>query len=86
MKNKNYIDLKSKSAVSFSKETLNSENHYYLTEKRYDSTTGSALSDSKKEVHLSHYEDEQSQYESEITELTATVTALTEIIKDIKAL
>ena len=86
MNNKNYVDLKSKSAVSFSKETLNSENHYFLTEKRYDSTTGLALSDSKRGIDLFDYENQQLRRESEIVSLQAEVDALKEIIKDIKAL
>ena len=83
---KNYVSLKSKSAVSLSKETLNGEDHYFLTQKKWDGETGTALSDQKSEVELNHYETEKSHIEGEIAELTTKKDALTEIIKDIKAL
>tara|TARA_R110000824_G_scaffold326991_1_gene513946 strand:+ start:219 stop:479 length:261 start_codon:yes stop_codon:yes gene_type:complete len=83
---KNYVSLKSKSAVSLSKETLNGENHYFLTQKRWDGETGTALADNKLEVELNHYESDKSHIENEIAELTTKKDALTEIIKDIKAL
>ena len=46
---KNYVSLKSKSAVSFSKaDDSDGITRYYLTQKRWDAETGSALSDSKR--------------------------------------
>ena len=84
---KNYVSLKSKSAVSFSKaDDSDGVTRYYLTQKRWDSETGTALADQKSEVQLNHYENEKSHIENEIAELTKSKDALTEIIKDIKAL
>ena len=84
---KNYVSLKSKSTVSFSKaDDSDGQTRYYLTQKRWDSETGTALADSKSEVELNHYENDKASIEAEITELTTKKDALTEIIKDIKAL
>ena len=84
---KNYVSLKSKSAVSLSKaDDSDGQTRYYLTQKRWDCETGTALADNKSEVELNNYETEKSHIESEIAELTTKKDALTEIIKDIKAL
>tara|TARA_R100001082_G_scaffold71127_1_gene40535 strand:- start:271 stop:534 length:264 start_codon:yes stop_codon:yes gene_type:complete len=84
---KNYVSLKSKSAVSFSKaDDSDGITRYYLTQKRWDSETGTALADNKSEVELHHYESDKASIEAEISELTTKKDALTEIIKDIKAL
>jgi hypothetical protein len=84
---KNYVSLKSKSAVSFSKaDDSDGITRYYLTQKRWDSETGTALADSKSEVELNHYESDKASIEAEIAELTTRKDALTKIIEDIKAL
>ena len=84
---KNYVSLKSKSAVSFSKaDDSDGVTRYYLTQKRWDGETGTALADNKSEVELNHYETQKSQIEGEIAELTVQKDALTKIIEDIKAL
>ena len=84
---KNYVSLKSKSAVSFSKaDDSDGQTRYYLTQKKWDGETGTALADQKSEVELNHYESEKSHIESEIAELTTKKDALTKIIEDIKAL
>ena len=86
MQVKDYVDLKSKSAVSISKETLDGADYYYLTEKRFDGSTGSALSDYKREVDLQSYESELRRCNEEIALLEANKVGYTKIIEDIKAL
>ena len=84
---KNYVSLKSKSAVSFSKaDDSDGGTRYYLTQKRWDSETGTALTDSRSEVELHYYESDKATLEAEIAELTTKKEGLEEIIKDIKAL
>ena len=84
---KNYVSLKSKSAVSFSKaDDSDGITRYYLTQKRWDAETGSALSDSKREIDLNNFEQDKLNTEGEIASLTKKKEALEEIIKDIKAL
>ena len=83
---KDYVDLKSKSSVAFSKETLNGKDYYYLTEKRFDSTTGSALSDRKQEVSLEAYKSELVRVNKEIADSEANKVGYTKIIEDIEAL
>ena len=84
---KNYVSLKSKSAVSFSKaDDGDGITRYYLTQKRWDAETGSALSDSKREIDLNNFEQDKLNTEGEIASLTKKKEALEEIIKDIKAL
>ena len=58
----------------------------FLTEKAFNSSTGEALSDIKREVQLRDYESEKARYESDKAEAQAHIDALTQIIKDIKAL
>ncbi len=84
---KNYVSLKSKSAISFSKaDDSDGITRYYVTQKKWDSDTGDALSDSKIEIQLSDYENELSHVTGQITSLTEEKTNLEKIIEDIKAL
>jgi|TARA_R100001530_G_scaffold79938_1_gene55773 hypothetical protein len=82
MRAKDYSTLKSGSKVAFSKvgDTIK------LTEKRFNSSTGEALSDSVNEVALADYESEKSRLEAEVAKLNTEVTELGKIITDIKAL
>ena len=84
---KNYVSLKSKSVISLSKaDDSDGITRYYLTQKRWDAETGSALSDSKREIDLNNFEEDKLNTEGEIASLTKKKEALEEIIKDIKAL
>ena len=57
-----------------------------LTEKKYDSNTGEALSDVKSEVYLDDYKLNKSGVDSQIISLTKESEAYAQIIKDIEAL
>ena len=82
MRVKNYSTLKSASKVAFSKDG----DVVSLTEKRFNASTGEALSDSVREVSLSDYESEKSQLNSEKARIEADLAELAKIITDIKAL
>ena len=82
MRVKNYSALKVASKVAFSKDG----DICKLTEKRFNSSTGEALSDSVIEVLLNDYESEKSRLEAQKAELEVDITELGKIITDIKAL
>ena len=82
MRVKNYSTLKSASKVAFSKDG----DVVSLTEKRFNASTGEALSDSVREVSLSDYESEKSHLNSEKARIEADLAELAKIITDIKAL
>ena len=82
MRVKDYSTLKAASKVAFSKVG----DVYKLTQKRFDSHTGEALSDSVNEVRLGEYESEQSHLTAEKTRIDADLAELAKIITDIKAL
>lgn len=86
MRVKNYSTLKSASKVAFSKETVDGAEVIKLTEKRFDASTGEALSDSVHEVSLSEYESEEASLTAEKAAIEAELTELGKIITDIKAL
>ena len=86
MRVKDYSTLKSASKVSFAKATVNDEEVIQLTEKRFDASTGEALSDVVKEVFLSDYESEETNLNAEKARIEADLTELAKIITDIKAL
>ena len=58
----------------------------FLTEKAFNSSTGEALSDIKREVQLRDYEHEKERHESDKARAQVEIDALTQIITDIKAL
>ena len=82
MRAKNYSTLKAASKVAFSKDG----DVYKLTEKRFNSSTGEALSDSVNEVRVGDYESDKSRLEEEKARLEVDITELGKIITDIKAL
>ena len=86
MRVKDYSTLKAASKVSFAKATVDEQEIIQLTEKRFNSSTGEALSDSVREVSLSDYESEQSQLNSEKARIEVDLAELAKIITDIKAL
>ena len=82
MRVKNYSTLKAASKVAFSKDG----DVYKLTEKRFNASTGEALSDSVNEVRVDDYESNKSRLEAEKAKLEVDITELGKIITDIKAL
>ena len=82
MRVKDYSTLKSASKVAFSKDG----DVYKLTSKRFNASTGEALSDNIREVSLSEYESEQSQLNAEKARIEVDLAELAKIITDIKAL
>jgi len=86
MRVKNYSTLKAASKVAFAKATVDEQEVIQLTSKRFNASTGEALSDSVREVRLSEYESEQSQLNSEKARIEADLAELAKIITDIKAL
>jgi len=82
MRVKDYSTLKSASKVAFSKDG----DVVSLTEKKFNSATGEALSDVVHEVELSHYESEKSHLEDEKSAMETDIAELAKIITDIKAL
>ena len=83
---KNYSTLKSASKVPFSKETVDTEEIIKLTEKRFDSSTGEAISDMVVRVQLDDYKEKKSQLASEKSDIESLITELDKIITDIEAL
>ena len=86
MRVKNYSTLKAASKVAFAKATVDEEEVIQLTEKRFNASTGEALSDSVRKVELSEYKNEQSYLNSEKANIEADLAELAKIITDIKAL
>tara|TARA_R100000306_G_scaffold35885_1_gene36322 strand:+ start:49 stop:312 length:264 start_codon:yes stop_codon:yes gene_type:complete len=87
MRVKNYSTLKAASKVSFAKvKDSDNEDIIQLTEKRFDSHTGEALSDSVHEVELDMYKNDKSTKEAEKVTLETDITELGKIITDIEAL
>ena len=86
MRVKDYSTLKSASKVSFAKATVDGIEVIQLTQKRFDASTGSALSDVVQEVYLRDYESEEAQLNAEKAKIEADLTELAKIITDIKAL
>ena len=82
MRVKNYSTLKSASKVAFSKDG----DIYKLTEKRFNASTGEALSDNVIEVDLNDYESDKVRLEEHKAEIEVDIAELGKIITDIKAL
>ena len=86
MRVKNYSTLKSASKVAFSKEAVDGEEVIKLTEKKFDASTGEALSDIVHQVLLSDYKHEEASLTSQKAEIEAELTELGKIIADIESL
>jgi len=82
MRVKNYSTLKSASKVAFSKDG----DVVSLTEKRFNSSTGEALSDGVHEVRLEDYKSEKAHLEAEKATIETDIAELAKIITDIEAL
>ena len=87
MRPEDYSSLKSASKVSYAKGTdSEGEEVISLTVKKFDSSTGEALSDNVREVRLNDYESEQSHLNAEKARIEVDLAELAKIITDIKAL
>ena len=82
MRAKDYSTLKAASKVAFSKDG----DVYKLTEKRFNASTGEALSDNVIEVDLNDYESDKVRLEEHKAEIEVDIAELGKIITDIKAL
>ena len=87
MRVKNYSKLIAASKVSFAKaKNTDDEDIIQLTEKRFDSHTGEALSDSVHVIDLDMYKHDKASKEGEKASLETDIAELGKIITDIEAL
>jgi hypothetical protein len=93
MKWSKYSSLKSASKVSFEKVAEESKDgvvlkpaHIVLSKKQFDSETGEALSDSKREISLKELEYEKASCDSEMAKAKAESDELAKAIEDFKKL
>ena len=82
MRIKDYSTLKTAGKISLSKDG----DVVSLIEKRFNSSTGEALSDSVREIDVNDYKADKSLAESEKAALTTMITEFGKIITDIEAL
>ena len=94
MKWSKYSSLKSAKKVAFEKvaevkdsdDNVTKQAHVVLAQKRFDSETGEALADSKREWSLSDLEREKAHYDSEMARAKAESDELAIAIEDFKKL
>ena len=94
MKWSKYSSLKTAKKVAFEKvaevkdsdDRVTKEAYVVLSQKRFDSETGEALDDSKKEWSLSQLEREKAYYDSEMAKAKAESDELAKAIADFKKL
>ena len=94
MKWSKYSTLKSASKVAFEKiadakdddGNVTKPAHVVLTEKRWDSETGEARADSKREYSLSYLEGEKARYDKDMAKAKAESDELAKAIADFKKL
>ena len=94
MKWSKYSTLKSASKVAFEKiadakdddGNVTKPAHVVLTEKRWDSETGEARADSKREYSLSDLEGEKARYDKDMAKAKAESDELAKAIADFKKL
>ena len=94
MKWSKYSTLKTAKKVAFEKvaevkdsdDRVTKEAHVVLSQKRFDSETGEALDDSKREWSLSDLEREKSRYDDEMAKAKAESDGLAKAIEDFKKL
>ena len=82
----NYSRLKSDGNASFAKETVNGNEVVMLVKKSWNSSTGVANADNKREYSLSDLEREKARYDNEIARLKAQSDGLKAAIADFKKL
>ena len=94
MKWSKYSTLKSAKKVAFEKvaevkdsdDNVTKQAHVVLAQKRFDSETGEALADSKREWSLSDLEREKARYDKDMAEAKAESDELAKAIADFKKL
>ena len=94
MKWSNYSKLKTAKKVAFEKvaEEKDSDDnviknaHVVLTQKQFDSDTGEAMNDNKREMSLSDLEREKDRYDSDMAMAKAESDELAVMIADFKKL
>ena len=93
MKWSKYSTLKTAKKVAFEKvaeekdadDKVVKEAYIVLSQKRFDSETGEALDDSKREWSLSDLEREKARYDRDMAEAKAESDGLAKAIEDFKA-
>ena len=94
MKWSKYSTLKTAKKVAFEKvaevkdsdDRVTKEAHVVLSQKRFDSETGEALDDSKREWSLSKLETEKARYDRDMANAKAESDELAKAIADFKKL
>ena len=94
MKWSKYSSLKTAKKVAFEKvaevkdsdDNVTKQAHVVLAQKRFDSETGEALADSKREWSLSDLEREKARYDKDMAEAKAESDELAKAIADFKKL
>ena len=94
MKWSKYSTLKTAKKVAFEKvaeakdsdDRVTKEAHVVLAKKQFDSETGEALADSKREYSLSDLEREKARYDTEMANAKAESDELAKMIADFKKL
>ena len=94
MKWSKYSSLKTAKKVAFEKvaevkdsdDRVRKEAHVVLSQKRFDSETGEALDDSKREYSLDDLEREKARYDKDMAEAKAESDELAKAIADFKKL
>ena len=89
-----YSSLKTAKKVAFEKvaevkdsdDNVTKQAHVVLAQKRFDSETGEALDDSKREWSLSDLEREKARYDNEMVRAKAESDELAKAIEDFKKL
>ena len=94
MKWSKYSTLKTAKKVAFEKvaevkdsdDNVTKQAHVVLAQKRFDSETGEALDDSKREWSLSDLEKEKARYDKDMARAKAESDELAKAIEDFKKL
>ena len=94
MKWSKYSSLKTAKKVAFEKvaevkdsdDNVTKEAHVVLAQKRFDSETGEAMDDSKREWSLSDLEREKARYDRDMASAKAESDELAKAIEDFKKL
>ena len=81
---KEYSSLKSDGNASFAKETKDEREFVVLVQKSWNSSTGEANADSKREYSLSDLEREKARYDSDMARAKAQSDGVKAAISDFK--
>ena len=81
---KEYSSLKADGNASFAKETVNGNEVVMLVQKSWNSSTGEANADSKREYRLSDLESEKGRYDNEMARAKEQSDGLKAAIADFK--